>query len=356
MAITFINPPAQNTPVLTSELYALKATTDVPKVPVEIIRDPAGDSDCFFETILYPSADGIVEFSDIGSLIEEHFRDKLIIWDTIEIRFDREPVSFTALYCDYMLDVDFDYTACFLSAAGSSFVHRNSAISLSHWNLGLSDYLLRIVGHDDSGNIASVTRTVSRQKTSFDVSFSVNEIIDLALAPADGGDRLATVSYFSISYASIQKVFWLVDHPFFLTFGFRNMFNAFEYVDVVGILSRKTTVDSDTAICAGRTRQYNHTVARQYEIQTAPLTDEQVKEIEQLIASRNIILCAGDYDYKVIITDHTVEIDNDDESLSSIKFSFRFVDGRPRLISSEMGALMPSHSHIFTHEFTQEFA
>ena len=54
METTIINPPDQYSPVLTSDLYSIKARTDKTKVLVEIVRDPDGEIDKFFSTILYP--------------------------------------------------------------------------------------------------------------------------------------------------------------------------------------------------------------------------------------------------------------------------------------------------------------
>ena len=48
MATTIINPPDQSSPVLTSDLYSVKARTDKTKVLVEIVRDPGGEIDKFF--------------------------------------------------------------------------------------------------------------------------------------------------------------------------------------------------------------------------------------------------------------------------------------------------------------------
>lgn len=357
MATTIINPPPEHDPVLTSALYSIKARTDNTKVRVEMIRDPDGDCDSFYSTTLYPH-DGVVELSDIGSLIEEQFRVAKCIWSMMEIRFDDVSVVFTAIYCEYELDPEFDYTKCFLCAAGNSIVHRNSAISLAHWNNGSTDYRVQIVGIDTDGNTASVERTFTRNANHYHVAFTVNEIISFALNETgeEAGKDLVSVAYFAISYGPMQKAFYVMDHPFFLTFCFRNIFNACEYLDVVGVVSRKTAFDRETAVCSGRVRQYNQTVERSYEVQTGPLTADQINELEQLIGSRDIQLCAAGFDYDVIITDHTIEVDNDDESLSSIKFTFRFVGERPLLIADDMGALMPSRTHIFSHEFTAEFA
>ena len=357
METTIINPPAQHYPVLTSNLYSIKARTDKTKVLAEIVRDPNGEIDSFFSTTLYPH-DDVVELSDIGSLIEERFRTKRRLWDMMEIRIDGVVAEFVALYCEYSLDPDFDYTQSFLCAAGASIVHRNSAISLAHWSDGSNEYRVQIVGIDIEGNTVAVEKTFTRTAYSNHVSFSVDEIIRFALSQTDeeAGESLEKVAYFSISHGSMQKLFYVVDHPFYLTFGFRNMFNAYEYLDVVGVVTRKTKFERDMAVCSGRAKQYNQSVERTYEMQTGPLTVEQIREVEQLIGSRDVQLCASGYDYDVIITDHSIEVDNDDESLSSIKFTFHFVGERPMLIADDMGALMPSRTHIFSHEFTAEFA
>ena len=344
-------------PILTSALYSVKARTDKPKVRVGLVRDPDGEMDSFFSTTLY-AYDGIVELSDVGSLIEERFRATGTIWSMMEILFDGVGVDFVALYCEYELPSGFDCQACFFSASGTSVVHRNSAVTLSHWDNGIDSYLLRFVGRDSDGNIAVMTRTVSRSLSARDISFSVNEIIRQALnsSAPDSGENLSEVLYFAVSHGTAQKVFYLLEHPFFMTFYFRNMFNAPEYIDIVGNVNKKTVVDRDSVSCAGKMRQYDQSITRTYEVKTAPLTADQVRDIEQLIGSREIRLCAGECDYEIIVTDHTIETDNSDESLPSIKFTFRFVGNRPVITESDMGALMPSSTHIFSQEFTAEFA
>ncbi|WP_303023029.1 hypothetical protein [Duncaniella muris] len=357
MVTTIINPPTQDYPVLTSAIGPIKASTDKSKVLVEIVRDPEGEIDLFFSTTLYPY-DNIVELNDIGSLIEDRLRAVNRIWDMIEIRIDGATAEFTALYCEYLLAPDFRHDTCFLCSAATSIVHRNSAISLAHWDNGSKEYQVKVVGLDEKGKTVALSAVFYRTLESNHVSFSVNDILDFALnrSSIETGDVISSVSYFAISHGAIQKVFYLMDHPFFLTFCFRNIFNAIEYVDIAGLATRITKVNRDTAYVAGRMQQYDQTIERSFEMHTGPLTADQVKEIEQLVGSRTIYLCASDRDYRVMITDHTLEYDNDDESLPSAKFTFCFADKRPVLTSGDIGALLPSGNHIFTHEFTAEFS
>lgn len=357
MATVFISAPSPQDPVLTSALDSVRASTDKIKVPVEIVRDPDGEIDVFFSTTLYPY-DGIVELSDIGSLIEERLRAVNKIWDLFEIRIDGIAAEFAAICCEYRLPADFDHTACFFSVSGESVVHRTSPICLSHWPDGSGDYRLQVVGHDADGVISVFEHTLTVPDASGSAGFMVDYIMDLALnqTEIETGDVLRSVSYFAITHGRRQKVFYIVDHPYFLTFWFRNMFNAPEYLDVAGVVTRKTRHDSDTAVCSGSVMQYNHSVERTFEMKTGPLTDVQVRELEQLIGSREICLCVAREDYPVIITDHTVESCNDDESMASVAFTFRFKSDRVMLTPDEMGALAPVRTHIFSPEYSPEYA
>lgn len=342
--------------LLTSQIYAVGAAVSKSKVSVQVTRDPDGDADMFFTTTLY-SYEGHVELAEIGALIEQRFRTKNRIYDTIRISIDGESADFTAIYCEYDLEADFDCKSAFLCAAGSSVVHRTSTVWLAHIPAGSSQYRVQIVGHDTNGTIKAVEKIFTKSQYQNQVSFTVAEILDFAVKNTahELDDPLADVSYFAISYGPMQKVCYLVPHPQYITFGYRNIFNAYETVDVVGTVTRKTAYDSSEAVSAGVTCQYDRTVLRTYDVQTGSLTADQVRELEQLIGSHAVELRGSQESYPVIITDHTVEIDNDDETLASIKFTFRFAGRRPRLVDDDMGALMPHTGAIFSKQFTPEF-
>ncbi len=357
MATTFITSLPPHGYTLTSRLDTIQARTDRQKVTVTVIRDPEGEIDEFFSTTLYPFA-GIVELSALGSLIEQRFRLLGISHDMISVIIDGVALDFIALYCAYNLPDEFSPLTCFWTTSPTAIVHPHSAISLSHHYTGSDTYTVKVVGHTTDGHIASLSRTFSRRPQSDTVSFSVDEILSFALnqSEIETADLLASVAYFTISYGEIQKIFYLAHHPFFLTFRFRNIFNTPEYIDIVGTLKRKTAVERSLAICSGHSRQYNRVINRTYELTTAPLTDDQAKAIEQLIESHSIQLCGTPSDSDILITDHTCEVDNSDDTLISVKFTFRFASPRPTPFASDMTALMPSATHIFSEEFTAEFA
>lgn len=357
MDTEFISALSGQVPVLTSSLYSVKAVTDKVRVPVEVVRDPDGEIDVFFSTVLYPH-DGVVELSDLGSLIEGQLRAAGRIWDMFEVRIDGVAAEFTAVCCEYKLTDDFDLAKCFLTVSDETVVHRGSPISLNHWPDGSGDYRLQVVGHNADGAVAVWEHTLTVPNDSGSCGFMVDYIIDLATnqTAVETGDVLETVAYFAISHGERQKVFYIVEHQYYLTFWFRNMFNAPEYLDVAGIVTRKTRHDRDTAVCSGRMMQYDQSVERTFEMKTGPLTDTQVRELEQLVGAREVCLCVGREDYEVIITDHTLEYCNDDESLATVSFTFRFASDRVVLTPDDMGALSPVRTGIFSPEYSPEYA
>lgn len=357
MATEIIDNLPEDALVLTSRIDAIRAATDELKVDAQVIRDPDGDAEVFFETTLYAFA-GIVELSGVGRLIEEHFRAAGKSCDIVSVVFDGVSLDFSALYCACELSPDFNYRSCFWSSSAVSVVHRGSIVSLSHYDTGSASYRVKVVGLNSDGSIGMVEKDFSRLPQSKDLSFAVDDIIKFGLDQTEietGGD-LVKVSYFAVSHGGMQKVFYIVDEPSFLTFRFRNLFNCPEYVDVVGKVARKTAVERETAVCGGRARHYDQAVNLTYEVETGPLTAGQALALEGLISSYDAQLVASNGDYGIIITDHTCVTDNDDNSLSSMKFSFRFVGNRPVFLGAEMEELSPSKSNIFSKEFSAEFA
>ena len=352
MATTILNTPNTDNPILTSDLYSLSAQTSSISVKVSVIRDPDGDIDEFFETNLY-AHNGIVTFSDIGSLIEGRLREVNRISDIFEIKIGDASFEFVALYCEYQLDSLFSsegYLRSFFSSSYTRLVTRNSRIHLAYWNNGQIAFVFRFVGKDFSGKIISA-ETPFQLEAGFD-SFDLPVSTILTFAPAS----LAEISYFAISFGEAQKMFFLTDDIPCISFEYKNMFNATDYIDIFGSITTKTAVSREEAVCSGNTQQYNRILSRSYEVQTGPLTDDQVREFEQLVASHQVLLPSHGHKFPILITDHTVEVSDNDEALPSVKFTFRFASNRINITLANMGALARVAPGIFTKEFTDQFS
>lgn len=358
MATEFITRLSSDYPELTCDINSIRARTSKVKVTASLVRDPEGEIDEFFSTTLY-AFNGVVELVDVGRLIEERFREKNTLGTTMmACVIDGVQLDFYAQYCEALMSPDFDLRDSFYTVAPVQIVHDNSYISLAHWSYGHRRYRVQVVGIDYDGETVSIEREFTRSASSQSVSFSVNEILNWALNKTDeeAGADIARVSYFAISYEKAQKIFYIVNQPFYLTFCFRNVFNVWEYLDVSGTIKQKTKVDREIAVCSGYARHYDQKTERTYEVTTGPLSVYEARAIEQLIMSHDVQLITSAEDYNILITDHTIEQDNDDSTLTSIKFTFRFASERVQFTATEIEDLSPIRSSIFSKEFTAEFA
>ena len=73
--------------------------------------------------------------------------------------------------------------------------------------------------------------------------------------------------------------------------------------------------------------------------------------VERLITSHSASVIIDGVKQPIIITDETCESSNDDESLTSYKFTWQFADRR----LLDWDAAMPTHDGIFTQEYTEEY-
>lgn len=347
--------------MLTSRMTNVRATTDKNKIEVSLLCESGagGDIETFYSTTLY-AFDNVVELSDVGTLIEEYFRLRHKVAAMITICFDNVSMDVHFLYCEYAMPEGFDVSNTFFLASMAQRVHQDSTITIAAYNHGLAnDFIIKAVGqHTYDDDLGVVTRRVQRSlNNESSTYFSVAEIIKWALNMSDeeAGDELRDVKYFSIEYAGVQKMFFIVPAPAYLTFSFRNIFNVEEFIDVVGEITTKTEVSRDTAVCNGRSKQYDRNVSRTYDVQTEPLTSEEIAVFEQFLASHEVLMYLEGTDWDVIITDHTCEPSSADDKLTTVKFTWGFADKRPRLFDSAFNGIMPTRRSIFSDQFSPEY-
>jgi hypothetical protein len=141
---------------------------------------------------------------------------------------------------------------------------------------------------------------------------------------------------------------------------FTNVFNAMEYLDVVGTVVTKTKSESDSAVIGGVTTLYNRVVNRTYEVTTGAMPRYMAEAYSQLFSSRFVALIDSSSRVpatvaEVIITDSTLEPTTDNETLFTVKFTWRFADRRPRVLASEVEPLLSSVG-VFSTPFTQQYS
>ena len=337
--------------VLTSRLGTITATTD--KSVVKVVVEATGE--LYYEENL-AAYYGRVVLDDFGELIHQILIERGTTYDTIWLSIDGTEVSFMAVACDYDLPTGFDAADCFLTASDSSLVHANSTVYLSHCPTS-SDYLLQVVGFDADG-VLRATTPLNITRTGDTLTLPVADVIKYAKGETENesGVNLERVTHFSVSMGAAHKVFYLSASPFFLRFEYRNMFNALESVDIPCKWTRKTEVSRSLAISNGKASQYDYNIEKSYDVETAPLSPDQMRELEQLVVSRQVHILTGCNKYAVLITDHTIEYSNDDDTLQVAKFTFRFAEKAPRLFEVEAPkSLKAPADEVFSQEFSNEY-
>lgn len=359
MATVFKYPLLENRSYIpTSSVSSLQASTDKDCVDVTLSCENGlnGDIEEFFSARLY-AFNNTVELTDFGSLIEEYFRKQDKVADTVTVKFDNASIDAHFLYCEWIQPTSFDPFSCLFVASHVQRVHQDSIISMAAVDRGAATpFVIKAAGHrasDDALVVVSKSEFRSFNQAAT-IYFHVYDILRWALNMTDAevGEDLRDVLYFSIEYGGIQKMCYIVPAPAYLTLSFRNIFNVQEFLDVVGILTSKTEVDRDTAVCSGISRHYNRSVSRSYSLQSEPLTQDELASFEQLIASHHVSLRIDDDDFDILITDHTCEPSSDNESLTSVKFSWQFSDRRPRMFDTAFNGILPQRRRVFDDTFS----
>lgn len=350
MATTILDTSLAQLPAVpTSALTLLSASTDEPSLHVGLAvgRIP------FFGTDL-AAYEGVVEFHDPASLIEEYFREQGYVSRPVTIYFGTETIVVNCIYCEYHLPEGHDFSRSFLSLIYAQRTHAGSMVSLAADSEdALASATVTARGLDADGSPQSCTFPLQAEVPPDTGTVAID--VDALVMRIREQSGIIDVASFTIDAGIRQKAFFIVKHPEFLTFSYLSAFNVREYIDIPCTMAVKTEVSRDSAFVAGRSTQYNQSVERKYEVTTAPLTREEALAISQLVESRATRLRTGGKEYDVVIDDHTLEPDNDDTSLDSVKFTWRFSTSRPMLFGESLAPLLPPAEGIFTDEFTEQY-
>lgn len=345
----------------TSSIPTICIQTDSSKLEVALscVDGLDEEPETFFSTTLY-AYNNVVELEDVGLLIEEYFRRRGKVADTIDFIFGDLSVSGHFLYCENRLPVGEDVSSQLFLSCRAQIVHKDSIVTFASAALEKeAPFIIRAVGHcADSEYISTVQWSVSDVRyQNLSRFFSVAEIISRALAECEGNEAptLRDVMYFSIECGDLQKMCYIVPAPAYNRFTFRNMFNVLEYIDIIGTITSKTEVSRNSFAVTGCTLQYDRQVSRTYEVQTAPLTLDEVSLFEQFLASHEVKLILAEEEAPVIITDQSCEPDTDDSTLTTIKFTWRFSENRPYRVEIGIDDIHDSARKVFDDTFSPEY-
>ncbi len=141
------------------------------------------------------------------------------------------------------------------------------------------------------------------------------------------------------------------------SFFFRNCFNVWDWVALPGVTTAKTDVERSTAVINGTAQFYNQSASKSYEVEAGPLTSDEAEWIDQLLTSYDVFRVECDpttpedpYVFaQILITDSTCEVQDGDDKLNSVKFTWRYADNRPVVhLSASPGIFTSPYNIVFS--------
>ncbi len=138
-------------------------------------------------------------------------------------------------------------------------------------------------------------------------------------------------------------------------FVFRNCFNVEEEMYYGKLTTTKTSVEHSTAVVNGVSQFYNQKTTKTYETETIKLTSDEAEWIDQFLSSYLVYRPIYNKETKsynrllALITASTCEIQDGDEKLNYVKFTWRFADNRPFM-------QLPHYPNIFSETYNNTFS
>jgi hypothetical protein len=305
----------------------------------------------------YYAIQNYVTVRDIRSILEQYLRNNLTSMATFTIQAEGKTYQFTVVYCEAYWCADPAKTFLpenFLTTARTKRLPASGYDRLSFIaDSSDSSYsILCTFTTSDSPSQLSYTRTVPFSSAISEPSLiyldiDISEILDDIQSHNDSPVTLSSVT---VRAGNRSMTYYIEGATPTDRFFFRNLFNVLEVAQFSCITTDKTSVSRSVATCNGSATFYDQSIAKTYEVETAPLLRAEALWLEQLLTSRNASHapegCASSA--PILITAITSEISNSDTTLTTLKFTYRYESSRPAVA-------LPEETNIFTDPFTIPF-
>ena len=336
--------------VLTSRLSDLRISTSAEHIDINFSADGYSLLQGRYYTL-----NGSVTLTEIGELIEQHISrnsEGTIAECSLRVAGGGESAtaSFRAMYCDRVVsvpDISTWLKENFLSVARFKRAKITDVIQLS-WYATTSESVAVTVYTtflDPDGNRSTyyISMPTGGQKYGsnnvFTTYITVQELVD-SIKRGRGYDSL-TLQSFTVRCGD-RSLTYFVDPSITPAkrFCFLNCFNIVEDIHLVCETTDKVKSDRSLATMGRSVQFYDVHNSKEYETETAPLTEFECDLMEQMLLSSQVRLPLGDNAesetdfeamFPILITDFTSEISDSNSELNSVKFTWQFADSVPRL-------------------------
>lgn len=338
------------------DLRELKFTTDLDKVVIAV-REGGTE---IYRTTIY-AYEGVASLYDVGSLLELHMRTKTLSFVVFCVEcYDEDEtslceVAIPTVYCLYNMPLDIGSfaSANFLTTLRSkrTFPHSTELLSILHGQeqakIIVQCVFVNAQGETETKQIILFDKTWTDLGVE-NLTIKYDEIVKQL---EDAGNNCQSLLAYTVICGYRVMTYYVHSYTPDLAFTFKNCFNQDEILYTRAITTLKTSVDRSVAVSKSIQSFYDQETKQEYEVQTAPLTCEESKWVEQLLISHSVKLGISDNLSllpSILITDSTYEISNSNADLNRIKFTWQYEDTTPYcdIVSS------PGENRVHTDPFT----
>lgn len=287
------------------------------------------DGTVIFSTTLY-AINNHCELVELAEIIEQNMVDSGVFLSEVKV-YDvdgSDPTirtlltTFQVVYCSYSMsnDVEDFCRQNFLTTAHAKRLDSDTLEQLFFFDPDSGNETLKMqVGYMDNGILRVATVNNASTLISTDcVEFDLDAVAELADV-----DDIRTVTF---TLGERLMFYYVNDTPADAVFCFDNCFNVPEWLPLNCVTTRKQTGDRSVAQVRRRAviAHMEHEV--EFEVNTAPLSTDEVSLVEQMCESPNVLLLPGDDE--IVISNRTCEFSDERGELPSVKFTWKHRDGR----------------------------
>ena len=329
MATVVVNPPSslQWSGNITDIIFS--GVTDHINLKVDV-------DDVVVEQLLLFAYNGTAKLEELSDLVEQRMLDTGKHFSTVKILEypDENPSSttllcqFNVLYCSLTVTTTPDAFSRdnFLSTAHVKQLHPGMREKLYFYDpdAGTQNYVaptLRLqVGYMD-GDVMRVATVDDASSLINDdcIAFPISDIMTLASV-----DNVATIT---LTLGNRQMLYYVSDFKADSVFMFYNAFNVEENLPLNCITSVKQVGERTVAQIKRHTVLASVEHETDYEVETAPLSPDQVLLVEQLCESPETYIWYSVFK-PITISSRTCEFSNERANEVTAKFTWRYLDGR----------------------------
>ena len=363
---------------LNTDLQPLMFSSQVPDISITVSDDNEAEvmidtQDVnIFSAVHFPYGHNI-NIHEVRSVIEYYLRDRNISHDTFMLRVKHNDTTttlatFQVIYLEQHFTGDIGeflrnnflttMAAKLTSPKATEFLHffieANAQEEIAY------QVVASVYGGEPRIYTLREDCGVSNSNRIKTVELTCEMLTGIVESPANGRPREAiTLHAYSVHAGQRAFTFYVQDHEPPLSLYFRNAFNVYERCDLQAVTTHKPKSDRSIAVTHRLSTFYNQQNEKQYEVETAGLTMEQARWIEQLFYSHDVRMATkrtdlseddfGNYNPQympiVLITDFTCEIHDEDGELNTVKFTYQYQDRRTYLPTDYLSV---DHDRIFT--------